>query len=205
MTIVAAESVSGFFHQVVEDSLRVRKVSASDAAKNYLVALLSDYARPGELAEETLDRPLAFLLDEALHTAAAGERFDRLRTLGDGVLYGCGFFGEHFEARGVEQRYLIGIGTTAYGNAGSMLRRGSSPEDKVLASVDIFAELAERFSTFVEVISDVAESTMAMGTASSRNVVKLYERWLKTGSDRLAQALSSHGLVPTRGTGGVIQ
>ncbi len=54
MTFVATESVSGFFHQVVEDSLRVRKVSATDAATNYLVALLSDYAKPGELAEETL-------------------------------------------------------------------------------------------------------------------------------------------------------
>ncbi|MFO0675166.1 MAG: hypothetical protein U0169_01430 [Polyangiaceae bacterium] len=183
----------------------MRKVTATDAATNYLVGLLTDYAKPGGLAEETLDRPLAFLLDEALHAEAPGERFDRLRTLGDGVLYGCGFFGEHFAARGVEQRYLIGIGTTAYDNAGSMLRRGSSPEDKTLASVDIFAELATKFAVYVEVLADVAESTMAMGSASSKSVVKLYERWLKTGSDRLAEALSAHGLVPTRGSGGVIQ
>jgi len=35
--------------------------------------------------------------------------------------------------------------------------------------------------------------------------VKAYERWLKTGSDRLASALTSRGLMPTRGGRGVLQ
>jgi hypothetical protein len=41
--------------------------------------------------------------------------------------------------------------------------------------------------------------------AGSRDLLKVYERWLKTGSDRLAQALTSHGLVPMRGAKGTIQ
>ena len=39
------------------------------------------------------------------------------------------------------------------------------------------------------------------GVATSRGLLKLYERWLKTRSDRLADALSSHGFVAPRGGG----
>ncbi len=200
MKIVATESVTGFFHGVVEEAIRARRVEATDAAASYLVALLSDYARPDHQAERTLAQPLAFLLDEAMHTALPAERFDRLRTLGDGVLYGCGFFGDHFEAKGVDQSYLIGIGSVAYGAASSMLRIGQSADDKPL---DIYRELADKFAVFVGVLAEIADSTI--GIAGARDLVKLYERWLRTGSERLASMLTSHGLVPTRGSKGVVQ
>lgn len=202
MTIVAAGSVSVFFEEVVGDALRCRRVDATDGTTSYIVSLLTDYTKPDERAEEALDRPLSFLLDEALHTPAPAERFERLRSLGDGVLYGCGFFGEHFEARGVEKRYLIGIGTTAYGNAASMLRRNGK-EDEGVKTLDIFGELADKFASFVAVISYIADSTIATGATSSRSVLNVYERWLRTGSERLAQSLTSHGFVPTRGPRGV--
>src|SRR5580700_4511395 len=124
MTILAASSVSGFFHDVVEDAIKARRVEATDGATRYLVALLVDYAHPVPGAEDALDRPLTLALDEALRAPAA-ERFEKLRLLGDGVLYGCGFFGDHFEARGVDPKYLHGLGTRAYGAASSMLLRGA--------------------------------------------------------------------------------
>jgi hypothetical protein len=193
-SIVATGSITGFFDEVVEDAIRARGVEATEEATRYLVGLLTDYAKPDGLAGATLERPLAFLLDEAMHTLDLGERFERLRTLGDGVLYSSGFFGDHFERRGVDQRYLVGIGVTAYRNAGSLIRAGSE-EPKL----DVFAELSEKFVSFVEVITEVADATVAMGVASSQSVMKLYERWLKTRSDRLAHALSSHGFVAPRG------
>jgi hypothetical protein len=157
--------------------------------------MLADYAKPDPRAGEALDRPLAFLLDEALKTPDPGLRFEKLRALGDGVLYACGFFGEHFEKRGVQTSYLFGIGSSAYGAAGSILKQNT---------LDLFGELATRFNVFVDVLTDVADSTMAMGTASStKALLKTYERWLKTGSDRLAAALTTHGLMPTRGVKGV--
>jgi len=201
MAIVAARSVSHFFHEVVEDALRAQRVEATEGATSYLVGLLTDYAHPDVRADATLDRPLTLLLDEAVHVADPAERFERLRTLGDGVLYGCGFFGDHFEARGVDPRYLRGLGTRAYGAAGSILRRG--PEAQT--APDLFAELALNFDAFVGVFSDIADTTVAMGIENSRGLVKAYERWLKTGSDRLACALTSHGLMPTRGGKGVLQ
>jgi hypothetical protein len=198
MAIVAAQSVSGFFHEVVEDAMKARRVEATDGATRYLVALLADYAHPDNRAGETLERPLTLLLDEALHAAEPADRFERLRVIGDGVLYGCGFFGDHFEARGVDPRYLHGLGTRAYGAASSMLRVGQE-------GPDLFGELADRFDVFVQVVAEVADATIAMGTESSRGLLKMYERWLKTGSERLASALTSRGVVPTRGTKGVLQ
>ena len=194
MSIVATASVSDFFEEAVVDAMKSRGVSASEGARSYVVALLADLAMPGSPVERTLERPLTLLLDEALHTQELGERFERLRTLGDGVLYSSGFFADHFEARGVDTGYLIGIGRTAYDNAGSLIRartpgRGEEPK------FDIFGELSSGFANFVAVIAEVANATIASGVATSRGLIKLYERWLKTRSEKLADALSSHGFV----------
>jgi hypothetical protein len=196
MAIVAAQSVSGFFHEVVEDAVKTRGVEVTDGATQYLVALLSDYAHPGKPAGEALDRPMTLLLDEALHAPDPADRFERLRVLGDGVLYGCGFFGDHFESRGIDLGYLQRVGTRAYGAASSMLR-GDGP--------DLFGELAAKFGIFVAVVGEVADATIAMGTENPKGLLKVYERWLKTGSERLASALTSHGVMPTRRTRGVLQ
>lgn len=200
MTILAASSVSGFFEEVVEDAMKARRVEATDGATRYLVALLADYAHPGDEAGDSFERPLTFRLEEALHEVNPGERFQRLRLIGDGVLYGCGFFGDHFEARGVNPKYLHGLGTRAYDAAGSVLRVGADA-----GGPDLFGELAHKFAEFVEVVAEVADSTIAMGTESSRGLLRVYERWLKTGSDCLATALTSRGVVPTRGPKGVLQ
>ncbi len=202
MSILASGTVTDFFHEVVEDAIKSRRVEATDGATTYLVTLLCDFAKPDARAEQALERPLAFLLDEALHTPAAGERFDKLRVLGDGVLYTCGFFSDHFEARGVDQKYLVGIGTTAYGTASSMLRAGGDASQNSV--FDVYGELATKFAAFVEVISEVADATIATGVATSKGLLRLYERWQRTKSDRLAQALTSHGLVPISGPKGVV-
>jgi hypothetical protein len=192
MSIVATDSISTYFHDVVEEAIKARRVEATDGATRYLVALLSDYARPDYRAGETMHRPLAFLLDEAMHTADPAERFERLRALG----------GENFEAKGVERGYLFGIGAVAYGGASSMLRVSAADAARKL---DIYRELADKFSSFVGVLAEISDATIAGGVAGSRDLLKVYERWLKTGSDRLAQTLTSHGLVPLRGAKGTLQ
>jgi hypothetical protein len=202
MSILPTASVADFFEEIVEDAMKSRGLKASDGARSYVVALLAELARPGSPVERTLDRPLTLLLDEALHTNALAERFEKLRALGDGVLYSSGFFADHFEARGVDTNYVISIGRTAYENAGSLLHLGNEKkEDK---GIDIFAELAKEFGAFVAVLSEVANATIAKSVATSRGVLKLYERWLKTRNERLGEALASQGFVAQRGGGRVL-
>lgn len=186
-----------FFHDVVDDAMKKKHVAATQAAEYYLVSLLTDYARPDRRSSEALDRPLTLLLDEALH-APGQERFERLRVLGDAVLYVSGFFAPHLETRGVEVRYVTSLGARAYDGAGKLLRGAASD-----SAPDLFFELSENFGRFAELLSTVAEQLSLAATPSSMGVLKLYERWLKTGSDALSSELLERGVLPVRGAGGV--
>src|SRR4029077_340358 len=84
----------------------------------------------------------------------------------------------------VDIDYYISIGGSAYGTL-------SRDETDTFASV--FAELADKFVGFVDVLSEVTERTSC---ASNLDLLSLYERWLKTGSPRSGQLLVERGVVP---------
>jgi hypothetical protein len=196
--ITVSPSMTRFFQEVVEEALRARNVEATEAASSYVVGLLCEFAHPSEQTESTFNQPLTFLLRDALESTGA-ERFRRLRSLGDGVLYGVGFFGGHIELKGIDRGYVVGVGSTAYHQAAAMLRLNA----RIGQGPDVLSELAEKFDRFVGVLNDVADGALASGARDERSVIRLYERWLKTGSSRLADELGARGLVPTRGTGGL--
>lgn len=196
-TLDLTANLETFFHDVVDDAMRKQHVEATEAAEYYLVSLLTEYARPDKRCSETFERPLTLLLDEALH-APGQERFEKLRVLGDGVLYVSGFFAPHLETRGVEVRYVTALGARAYDGAGKMLRSASGE-----AGPDLFFELSHNFQRFAELLSSVAERLSLAASTSSQNVLKLYERWLKTGSEALGSELLGRGVLPVRGQGGL--
>jgi len=196
-TLDLSANLETFFHDVVDDAMRKKQLAATEAAEYYLVSLLTDYARPDARSCEALERPLTLLLDEALH-APGQERFERLRVLGDGVLYVSGFFAPHLATRGVEVRYVTSLGARAYDSAGRMLR-GAADE----TAPDLFFELAENFERFAELLTAVAENLSLAAAPSSVGILKMYERWLKTGSESLGSELLEHGVLPVRGAGGL--
>jgi hypothetical protein len=205
-TIAIAPNITQYFQEVISDAIRVRHVEATDAAASYLVSLLCSFTHPDEEAGSSFNRPLTFLLRDAMEAPPA-ERFRRLRALGDHSLYALGFFGGHIELKGVDRGYVSSVGSTAYTHAAAMLRTRAARarparggEDR---APDVLSELAAKFDRFAAVLADVAEGTLACGARDERSVVKLYERWLKTGSSRLAEELGARGIVPTRGPGGM--
>ena len=204
-TIAIAPNITEYFQEVISDAIRARRVEATDAAATYLVSLLCSFTHPDEEAGSGFDRPLTFLLRDAMEAPPA-ERFRRLRALGDHSLYALGFFGTHIELRGGDRRYVSSIGSSAYTHAAAMLRTRVRPEVRTEArgerTPDVLSEMAAKFDRFASVLADVAEGTLACGARDERSVVKLYERWLKTGSSRLAGELGARGIVPTRGAGG---
>lgn len=189
--------LEGFFGELVEQALEERRVHPTDATRVYVTALLADYARAGSNLD-ALDRPFTLLLAEA-QDSAGGERFERLRALGDGALYVRGFFWEHLELRGVALRYVSSVGARAYEGARHMLARAGEASPVV----DVFGELADRFDAFVGLFGAVADRLLARGSASNGDMVKLYERWLRTGSSALGEALAQRGFVPMRAFAGV--
>jgi hypothetical protein len=184
-SIALSPSMTSFFEGVVTEVVESRGVDASPGAIRYVVGLLCDFAHPDAETEGTLSQPVTFLYRDALHATGA-ERFRKLRALGDGVLYGAGFFGGHIEQRGVDRAYVVGVGATAYDQAASMLRRGGVAP----GGPDVFGELARKFERFVELVAAVAESTLAAAARDAR------------GGAQALRTFPAHGLHPARGRAG---
>ena len=139
-----------FFLEVVQAVRRQRVYAATAGAATYVASLLADRARTDE-REGSFDRPLTLILADALDEVGL-QRFERLRQIGDEVLYTTGFFAEHLESRGIEQHYVQELGARAYATAGRMLfTDGMRPGA-------LFDELADRFSMFVALVHDVADT-----------------------------------------------
>jgi len=196
-TLHGTRDVIPFFESAVSEAARARGYDPDAASARYLSGVLADYVRPEALmAVASPDRPLAVLLGEALDATGA-ERFQRLRRLGDHVLYVSGFFSDHLARSGVPPRLARSVGTEAYGAASSMLRRGGG----TARGPDVFDELATNFDELVVVLGDVADALYATSARDSRGILDLYERWRRRGSNALADALVRSGVLPTRGQG----
>ncbi len=96
----------------------------------------------------------------------------RLRSLGDFSLFMSGFFPDSLRRRTVDVDYYVSMGEYAYG---SLSRRD---EDTF---AEVFAELARKFVGYMDVLADVSERT---AVTSSADLLRLYEKWLRTGSSR---------------------
>ena len=116
------------------------------------------------------------------------------------MLYALGFFGDHIEQKGIDRSYVVTVGQSAYQHAAAMFRLKARVTEK---GPNVLSELAIKFDRFADVLRDVAEGTLASNARDQRSVLRLYERWLKTGSARLAEELGVHGIIPGRGAGGL--
>jgi len=134
------------------------------------------------------DEPLAVRLGHALESGGSRQRM-LLRQIGDASLFISGFFPDRLRRSLVDVDYYATLGGYAYGSLGQR-------EDETLAPV--FAELADQFLVFVDVLSEVSERS---ALTSSTDVLRLYERWLRTGSKYCGQRLIEQGVVPVTGHG----
>ncbi len=178
--VVRRESASEYFKELVEGALAHQRLAAGELTSFYVVNLLTGFLqRP---ADED-DAPLAFRLAEALDAAGARQRTS-LKQIGDLSLFMSGFFADSFHRKLVDVDYYVSIGGTAY----TVLSRY---ETDTFSSV--FAELADNFVGFVDVLSEVSERASC---SSNADLLRLYGRWLKTGSRRCGQLLLERGVVP---------
>ena len=174
-----------YFRELVESALTRQQLRPHELTSYYLVDLLCRFVRPDRripFADDTAE-PLALRLGRALESGGMEQRA-RLRNLGDFSLFTSGFFSDSLSRRSVDIDYYVSMGEYAYG---SLSRRD---ED---ALGDVFAELARKFVPFMDVLSMVSEQA---GTRSSVDVLRIYEKWLRTGSARDGQRLADQGIVP---------
>jgi len=191
--LVAVTNLREFFHDSVQTALRKQRVDVDDHTEHYVVNVLTMFARSEELYERTPEgirlKPLARMLAEASEASSAQQRDEVLRRLGDVSLFVAGFFAQSFARRLVDVDYHIAMGGRAYGTLADNLR--GSIRGQAFATV--FLELAQKFQRLVDVLNDVAEMAY---THTDKDILRLYEIWMKTGSPRAFAILQRLGVAP---------
>ncbi len=186
-------SLPEFFRERIQDLLARRNVDLSDLTEVYLVNLLVGFLYANKLHQtkegEDLDEPLALIYARALTAESITEQISLLRHIGDRSLYVSGFFADSFNRKIIDVDYYISIGTLAYNEASSVSPHGQG--NKALPAV--FNELAEKFSHLVDLLAEISETS---GIHSNSDLLRLYERWLKTKSQRLSEMLQEEGILP---------
>jgi hypothetical protein len=181
-----------FFRQEVHSALAHQHVSVADQTEHYVVNLLTLFARSEALYEQTPQgmrlKPLVVMLTEALEAPSTPERDRGLQRLGDVSLFVAGFFAQSFARKLIDIDYHIAMGGRAYGTLANTLGRGRG---RTLAQV--FAELAAKFQPLVDALNEVSESSYRH---SDKDILRLYEIWLKTGSKRVQGLLRRLGVEP---------
>jgi len=183
--LLRGQTPAEYFKDLVESSLTRQHLRTNELTEYYLVDLLCRFMRPDRRIPfyDDTSEPLALRLRRALESGGMEQRA-RLRNLGDFSLFTSGFFSDSLNRRSVDVDYYVSMGEYAYG---SLSRRDTD------AFGEVFTELARKFVAYMDVLADIRERT---GGGGSTDVLRLYERWLRTGSSRDGQRLVDRGVVP---------
>jgi hypothetical protein len=192
--ILVGKSAQEWFREMVSDVLAHRRLKVQEVTEFYLVNLLTRFLEKERLFVENADgtvdaEPLALILLKALETDRRA-RAAHLRRLGDTALFVSGFFGDSLSRSPVDVDYYIAMGERAYGTLADTERNAGLEE--------LYGELAERFEQFVDLFAEIAELSQLR---SNRGLLRLYERFLLTRSERVAQLLRERGVALFSGPG----
>jgi len=198
MTIQPVASLKEFFRDALHDALSHQHVAVEDQTEHYVVNLLTLFSDANALFEKdggdakteqrSRLKPLAVMLGEALEAPTHEARFRGLQRLGDVSLFIAGFFSAGFARKLVDIDYHIAMGGRAYG---TLADNAGPARAQVLRRV--FAELAAKFTPMVDALNEISETSYQH---SDRDRLRLYELWVKTGSERSRGLLRKLGIEP---------
>ena len=189
--VLSSQPIKDFFRDLLQRAMENQRAQVQPFTELYVVNLLHEYLLSEALYVQSEDgrleqKPLAFLLKEALEEPGPA-RLHMLRRLGDTSLFVSGFFPDSLARRSslVDVDYYIAMGGRAYDAVGTLAGHR-----------DLWSELSGRFRLLVDLLNEVSERTLA---STNAGLVRLYERWMKTGSERLATLLARQGVVARKG------
>lgn len=194
--LITDGNIKRFFQESITDALARQRLRAAEATVVYLVNLLVSFMRSEGLFEQTPDgpmlKPLALIYGEALEAPSAAARDLALRRLGDVALFIAGLFSYGLRRKLVDIDYYVSMGGNAYG----VLAERTRTHAMARVPSDTYAELARRFVDFVDVLAEVNARAQPH---ADRDLMRLYEIWLRTGSRRAARLLREAGVEPMTG------
>lgn len=184
--LVHARTPLEFFKEQVEAACERQQLKPQPLTSYYVVALLSEFThRAMSPASEAVaaEEALGVRLLRALHSGGSTQRAG-LKQVGDASLFISGFFSDSLRRSLVDVEYYVSLGGYAY---------------RSLATVDdsmspIFGELSDKFVAFVDVLAEVSART---SLTNDSDLLRLYERWMRTRSRRSGDLLAERGIVPS--------
>jgi hypothetical protein len=190
--LVTGTSIQGFFKALLDEALCRQGVALADATELYVVNLLSEFIVAEKLFSRTEDgkkdhEPLAFLYHQAMQEDREA-RIRTLRRLGDLSLYKAGFFHSALREELVGPDYYIQMGGNAYGQVADLAPRSGFAH--------AYRELEHKFRNLVNVLDEISARGLASNGPSG--MLKVYESWTRTGSERLERVLVDAGMLPPK-------
>ena len=177
-----------FFSELLENAVKNQNLNISDSAKVYLIDLLSRNATHNELVGPNdkhpyADKPISIVFQQSLAEPIT-QRREMLKYVGDYSLYIGGYFNESLNRKIIDVGYYTAIGGQAFGN---LSRIAVSSEFSSLYN-EIFVKFASLMDIFIEVSFD---TFMTRAT----DLLRLYDRWIQTGSTVLERKLIEKGII----------
>lgn len=178
-----------YFRELVTTAMRKQRIQARPETEFYVVNLLNQFITTDTLYQrdergQAKDEPLALMIKDALENPSPRHQANLFRKVGDISLYIAGFFQDSLRRKLVDVDYYIEMGGTAYQAAAKRIddaRRG------------VLGELAEQFAGWVDVLAEVGDRTTPK---TEKDLLRLYDLWVRTRSERAAKALQEAGIVP---------
>jgi hypothetical protein len=178
------------FTEVVKEACVQRQVKTQPHIEAYLVHLLKHYLDSKNLhrpsPDDTTEKPPETFAEMYLlaMNSENPRKKELMRSVADRALYLTGFFADSFHRKIVDIDYYVEIGSAAYSNLSSWTR-----EDGLAL---VFNTFSKRFSEYVDVLNYISEKSLVQ---SDQNVLRLYDRYLRTGSDLAREKLTELGVV----------
>ncbi len=191
--VVQVHDLRDYFRESIDAVIDNQGVDVDPHAAHYVVNLLTLFARSEDLYEDHGEayglKPLALMMADAAGASNAVERTFSLQRIGDVALFIAGFFADGLAHKLVDLDYYINMGGTAYGSLSDEIR--GTARGRALA--DVYCELARKFQIVVDVLNEVRDRARC---SSDIDLLRTYEVWLRTGSERAARLLRKNGVVP---------
>lgn len=193
--LIVETNVRAFFQAQIAKAVNNQGVKASDDTVNYVVNLLMAFINAKALYEQTPDgpmiKPLALIYADAVDAPSNEIRNRALKRLGDVALFISGIFPNSLNRKLVDIDYYIAMGGNAYGFLSEV------DTFRWQAYSDIFSELANKFTAFVDVLGEISDKSHL---GNDTDIMRLYEIWVRTGSKRTARRLRNLGIQPMIGS-----
>lgn len=191
--VITGMNVREHFHRTVSKAIVNQCVETSEHTTVYIVNLLTTFTRSNELFDKTSDgvylKPLVHLYMESLAVSSKTDRNRSMKRLGDVALFVAGIFSNSLNRGMVDVDYYIAMG----GNAYSYLSDSVTGTEQKQIYGEIFGELSKNFTAFVDILGEVSEQSHL---SSHKDLLRLYEFWVKTDSKRAERQLRKQGIHP---------